>query len=806
MTSRWILPLSSVTLADVAEVGGKNASLGELLSALGPLGVRVPDGFAVTAAAYRRHLAANQLDAPIAALLAGARKEDVDDLAARAARLRALVADAPLPPEVDHALAEAYAALGPDAPVAARSSATAEDLPGASFAGQQESFLHVVGLPALRAAVARCFASLFTARAIAYRIDLGFAHARVGLSVGVQRMVRSDRGSAGVAFTLDPDSGCRQVVVIASAWGLGESVVQGTVQPDELYVHQAALRAGHRPVLWRKPGSKPTERVVDAATGAVVTRPVAPARQAAMSLSDDDALTLARWALAVEDHYAARAGQPTPMDLEWAKDGVTGELWVVQARPETVHARRDPGVLRTWHLAAHGAPLVLGVAVGEAIGVGPARVVDGPAALATVRPGEVIVTAATDPDWEPVMKRAAAIVTELGGRTSHAAIVARELGVPAVVGAEGARGKVTAGAPITVSCADGEVGCVYAGALPFSVEEVAIGALPATRTRLMINLAQPERALALAALPCDGVGLARMEFVLSGWVGVHPLALTRYHRLSPVARAAVDARLGGAVDRVEFYVDRLAQGIAMLAGAFWPRPVVLRFSDFKTNEYAGLIGGAAFEPTEANPMLGWRGASRYYDPEFRDGFALECAAVRRVRETMGLTNLDVMVPFCRTPEEGARVLDAAAAAGLRRGEGGPRWYVMAELPSNVLLADRFAELFDGFSIGSNDLTQLVLGVDRDAPRVARLFDERDEAVRRACVMLLEAAHAAGRPVGICGQAPSDYPEFAEFLVEHGIDSLGLSPDVVVAMRRRVAAVERRLDGRVAPAASPPAGW
>ncbi|HVV83924.1 MAG TPA: phosphoenolpyruvate synthase [Kofleriaceae bacterium] len=792
---RWIRPFAELCLQDVASVGGKNASIGELIRELRPLGVAVPDGFAITADAYRLFMARAGLDAPIADLLAGVRKDDVADLTARASRIRDLVLAAPLPPELTAEITAAYHQLGEAELVAVRSSATAEDLPNASFAGQQESFLQVRGDAEVLDAVRRCIASLFTARAISYRIDMGFAHTAVALSVGVQRMVRSDLGAAGVIFTLDPETGFRDIVLVTSAWGLGESVVQGRVRPDELVVHKPTLRTGHRPLIWARTGSKEQLLGWDAETRRLVTRPTPPADRARLSLSADDALTLARWAIAIEDHYSAARGAPTPMDLEWAKDGLTGALFIVQARPETVHAGRAAQArVRLFRRRGGGEVLAEGIAIGGAIGEGLARVIADPRAIAAFRAGEVLVTEITDPDWEPVMKQAAAVVTARGGRTSHAAIVARELGIPAVVGVAGAMTRVPGGERVTVSCAEGEVGRVYRGHVDHEVEEVDVTSMPPVRTRILMNLAQPEQAFHLAQLPSHGVGLARMEFVLSGWVGVHPLALARHERLGHEDRRKVDELTAGYADRVEFFVDRLAQGIAVLAAAFWPRPVILRFSDFKTNEYANLVGGAAFEPHEENPMLGWRGASRYYHPEYKDGFLLECAAVRRVRDDMGLTNLKLMVPFCRTPDEGARVLEVAGAAGLRRGERDLAWYVMAEIPSNVLCADRFSELFDGFSIGSNDLTQLVLGVDRDSERIAPLFDERNEAVRRACVMLLDAAHRAGHTVGICGQAPSDYPDFAEFLVEHGIDSLSLAPDAVVPTWRRIAAVEARLSG------------
>jgi pyruvate, water dikinase len=793
---KWILPFRELGLGDIARVGGKNASLGQLLRELAPLGVRVPDGFAVTADAYRYFLRHSDLEQAIEDLLTGIDKNDAVELGARAGRIRNLILAAALPGDLEAELIESYHALGGpggrDLHVAVRSSATAEDLPGASFAGQQESFLHVHGRAELCDTVRRCFASLFTARAISYRIDMGFDHEQVALSVGVQRMVRADHGSAGVLFTLDTESGSRDVVLITASVGLGESVVQGRVVPDEILIHKPTLKTGHRPILRKKIGSKESKLVWDASKGKLAILSTPPEDRARLSLSDDDALTLARWGVLIEDHYSAVHGEPTPMDIEWAKDGETGELFVVQARPETVHGHQSRTTLRVYRMTAASEPIVQGIAIGGAIGHGPAHVVRDVADIGQFRSGEVLVTETTDPDWEPIMKVAAAIVTERGGRTSHAAIVAREIGIPAIVGAPDAMRDVPSGEVVTVSCAEGERGAIYRGEVPYQVEDIDPAQLPATRTRIYLNLAQPEKAFAMAQLPADGVGLARMEFVFAGWVGVHPLALTRYEQLPHDIRLKVDAVTAGYADKTEFFIDRLAQGIGTLAAAFYPRPVILRFSDFKTNEYAKLIGGDAFEPKEENPMLGWRGASRYYHPAYREGFLLECAAVRRVRETFGLENLALMVPFCRTPEEGARVLETAAEAGLVRGERGLRWYVMAEIPSNILLAERFAELFDGFSIGSNDLTQLILGVDRDSERVAPLFDERNGAVKRACAMLIESAHRAGRTVGICGQAPSDYPEFAAFLVERGIDSLSLSPDALVESRRSIAALEARL--------------
>jgi pyruvate,water dikinase len=804
---RWIRRFEELGLEDLPEVGGKNASLGEMIRELAPMGIRIPGGFATTAEAYRGFLRSSRLEEAIRESLVGLRPQDVADLERRSRDIRELFASAPLPLELEAEILEAYrdlsARYGETATdVAVRSSATAEDLPGASFAGQHESFLNVRGPSLVLEAVRSAYASLFTARAISYRADMGFDALGVALSVGVQKMVRSDKGSAGVIFTLDTETGHRGVVLVTSSWGLGETVVQGRAVPDQFYVHKEALRRGFRPIVRRKLGTKEIRLVYDAdGHRRVRDVPVPPEERARFSLSDDDVLTLAGWALRIEEHYSRKHLRDTPMDIEWARDGVTGEVFVVQARPETVHSQRKGPILRRYRLGEGGQVRVQGLAVGEAIALGPARVVRGISELPAFQSGEILVSVATDPDWEPVMKRAAAVVTDRGGRTSHAAIVARELGIPAVVGTGDATRALSSGATYTVCCAEGEVGKVYEGSLAFETEEIDPSRLPRPRTRMMLNVASPEKALGLALLPNDGVGLARMEFIFADWVGVHPLALTRFDTQPPAIRREIEKRTAGYSDKSEYFVDRLAQGIGMLAAAFWPKPVILRFSDFKTNEYARLLGGEQFEPKEENPMLGWRGASRYYHPEYREGFLLEVAAVRRVREVFGLTNLAVMIPFCRTPAEGAQVLETMRDGGLVRGAGGLEVYVMAEIPSNALLAEDFARLFDGFSIGSNDLTQLTLGIDRDSARVAPLFDERSAAVKALCAMLIDVAHRAGRKVGICGQAPSDYPEFAAFLVERGIDSLSLNPDALVRTTLRVLEEERRVASRAADAAS-----
>ena len=786
---KWIRWFDEIGRGDVPAVGGKNASLGEMASALVSSGVRVPEGFALTAQAYWDFLEFNGLKKEIALVLDGLDRNDLKDFAQRARRLRNLILAGAIPEEVLGELREAYAELcrrcgNQDLEVAVRSSATAEDLPSASFAGQQESYLHVHGNGELEHKVKSCMASLFTARAISYRQDMGFDHMKVGLSVGVQRMVKADTATSGVMFTLDTESGFRDVVLINSIYGLGENIVQGKVGPDEFYVHKPTLTQGFPSIIWRKCGSKEMRLAYDPAWHRLLNAPVPQEQRERYSLDDSDLLQLAHWAVAIERHYGC------PMDIEWAKDGDSGELFIVQARPETVHSQRKAPTVRLYELKQHGETLVEGVAVGDALAIGTTRLVTDTAQMSQFQAGEVLVTQNTDPDWEPIMKKAGAIVTERGGRTSHAAIVARELGIPAVVGAVDATQKVLSGQRVTVSCVEGETGRVYQGELEHSVTEVDPAALPRTRTKIMMNVGSPEQAFRVCQLPHQGVGLARMEFIFASWVRVHPLALTRYDSLSETLRHEVDALTRGYEDKVEYFVDKLSQGIAVIAAAFWPHQVILRFSDFKTNEYAHLVGGAPFEPHEENPMLGWRGASRYYHPEYKEGFMLELSAVKRVREKFGLVNLAVMVPFCRTPEEGQRVLDTMAEGGLRRGENGLEVYVMAELPSNILQAEEFAELFDGFSIGSNDLTQLTLGVDRDSDRVAPLFDERNSGVKKSCITLIEAAHRRGRKVGICGQAPSDYPDFAAFLVEHSIDSISLTPDAILPTTLKILEIEQ----------------
>ena len=793
---RWVRFFHEVGLEDVPLVGGKNASLGEMIRELSPLGVRVPEGFATTSEAYWHFLEHNGLKEAIARELGELDPEDPKALQRVSRRLRNLILKGEYPQDLREEILEAYRRLSEEAgeeeiPVAVRSSATAEDLPTASFAGQQESFLYVQGEEDLLLHVKRAMASLFTARAISYRAHMGFDHLKVALSVGVQRMVRADEAASGVIFTLDPDTGHRGFVYLTAIYGLGENIVQGRVTPDGYYVHKETFREGFRAVVYRRLGAKELTLAFDPREGRLKNRPTPLHLRNRFALRDEEVLLLADWALKIEDHYSRKRGSPTPMDIEWAKDGPTGELFVLQARPETVHSQKTP-VLRVFRLLKRGEVLAEGLAVGEAIAAGRARILKDPKEMDRFQEGEVLVTETTNPDWEPIMKKAAAIVTERGGRTSHAAIVARELGVPAVVGAVGATRSVPEGEEVTVSCAEGERGVVYRGRLPFEVEEIRPETLPRTRTRILVNVGTPEEALRTSLLPTDGVGLLRMEFVFASHVRVHPLALTRFETLPKEVRRQVEEVTEAYPDKRAYFVERLSEGIGLIAAAFYPRPVLLRFSDFKTNEYARLLGGHLFEPKEENPMLGWRGASRYYHPDYKEGFLLEVAAVKRVREEMGLKNLMVMVPYCRTPEEGEKVLEVMAEGGLRRGEGGLEVHVMAEIPSNVLEAEAFAEIFDGFSIGSNDLTQLALGLDRDSERVAHLFDERRETVKRLAAMLIEKAHAKGKKVGICGQAPSDYPEFAAFLVERGIDSLSLNPDALLRTVREVAEVERRL--------------
>ena len=796
----FVLDFAEITLNDLARVGGKNASLGEMFRALKPKGVAVLDGFATTAHAYRHLLATNGLQDRLRSIFSPFDPENLSELARRGEAARAAVLETPIPEDLRNAILDAYARLGARAgrepELAVRSSATAEDLPEASFAGAAETFLNVRGREGLLRAVHACYSSLFTDRAISYRARLGYDQLQVALSVGIMPMVRSDKASSGVMFTLDTESGFRDVVTVSATYGLGEFIVQGVVSPDEWTVFKPTLATAHRAIVSRRLGTKEVRLVYADGSKGTRSEPTPAVDRARFCLSDDDVLTLARWACLIEGHYSMVAGHAQPMDIEWAKDGGTGELVIVQARPETVHsAKLRTAAAEMYRLtAAPGPPLVTGQAVGEKVGVGRVRVVRDVSALQTVQAGEVLVAEITDPDWEPVMRRVAAIVTDKGGRTAHAAIVSREFGVPCIVGTERGTTTLRDGDEVTVCCAEGAEGHVYTGAVPFEVTRIDAAHVPQTRTKVMLIVGDPGQAFTLSAIPNAGVGLARTEFIVTNQIGIHPMALARYPQLKdPQAVKDIAARIGEESPR-DFFVRRLSEGVARIAAAFHPKPVIVRMSDFKTNEYARLLGGGEFEPQEENPMIGFRGASRYYDARYADGFGLECAALRRARHELGLTNIKIMIPFCRTVEEGTRVIAAMAANGLRQGEEGLEVYAMCEVPSNAILAEEFLRVFDGFSIGSNDLTQLTLGLDRDSGTVAHLFDERNEAVRWLIARAIAAARKLEKPIGICGQAPSDYPEFAAWLVGEQIDSISLNPDVAIATALRVAAAEAALSG------------
>ncbi len=777
--SQAVVDLAELTLEDLPRVGGKNASLAEMIRHLGSAGVSVPGGFATTAEAFRRLLSEAGLDTRIRDRLSALDVNDVTALARAGKEIRGWILDTPLPADLDQAVRQAYRAMaGPDgAPpsVAVRSSATAEDLPEASFAGQQETFLNVRGEDEVVACVQQVFASLYNDRAISYRVHHGFAHEQVAISAGIQEMVRGDLGASGVLFTLDTESGFPGVVFITASWGLGELVVQGAVNPDEFHVHKATLEAGRPAILRRRLGSKRLRMVyADPASGErVLTESVPEEDRRRFCLSDEDVQELARQALRIEAHYGR------PMDIEWAKDGVTGALRILQARPETVQSRPGAATTERFRLTGTGRALARGRAIGQRIGQGVVRVVESPSQMSRVQAGDVLVTDMTDPDWEPIMKRASAIVTNRGGRTCHAAIIARELGVPAVVGCGDATATIPDGTQATVSCAEGDEGVIYEGLLDFERTSTEVGALPELPLKVMMNVGNPEQAFSFAMLPNEGVGLARLEFLIEREIGVHPRALLEFEDQSPEVQREIRSRMAGYPDPVTFYVERLKEGIATLAGAFAPNPVIVRLSDFKSNEYGNLVGGDRYEPREENPMIGFRGASRYVDASFRPCFDLECQAVRRVRDEMGLDNVWVMIPFVRTLEEARQVVEILAANGLRRGENGLQVIMMCEVPSNALLADAFLDHFDGFSIGSNDLTQLTLGLDRDSGVIAHLFDERDPAVKALLSMAIQACRTRGKYIGICGQGPSDHPDLAAWLLEEGIGSISLNPDTVV---------------------------
>lgn len=815
-----VLWFDEVGITDIPVVGGKNASLGEMIQQLVPKGINVPIGFATTAYAYRYFIQSALLEQRLRELFSDLDVEDVKNLRERGKKARSLLMHTPFPKELREAIVKAYQTLceryNLDTDVAVRSSATAEDLPDASFAGQQETYLNVTGIESVLAACHKCFASLFTDRAISYRHTKGFDHFSIALAVGVQKMVRSDLACSGVMFSIETETGFKDAALISAAYGLGENVVQGSVNPDEYYVFKPTLQAGFRPIIDKRLGSKELKMIYDDGSKFTKNVIVPESERGKFALTDEEILQLARWACLIEDHYSQVHGTYTPMDIEWAKDGITNELFVVQARPETVQSQKTENVLRTYRLLGGGGekgkkghgekitpsphtpiapspqPLVTGRAIGEAISQGKAHLITDVHKIDEFQAGEVLVTDRTDPDWEPIMKRASAVITNQGGRTCHAAIIARELGVPAIVGCGNATEVLKNGQEITISCAEGEEGRVYAGLLPFEVKEVPLEDLPRTRTQILMNVGNPQEALSLSAIPNDGVGLARTEFIIANHIQTHPMALIHYDQVNDEFVKAKIAQITALYDdKSQYFVDKLAQGVGRIAAAFYPKPVIVRMSDFKSNEYANLLGGRQFEPEEENPMLGWRGAARYYDKGYRDAFALECQALKRVRDEMGLTNVIAMIPFCRTPDEGRLVLAEMAKNGLKQGVNDLQVYVMCELPNNVIMAEEFAQVFDGFSIGSNDLTQLTLGIDRDSGLVARLFDERSEGVKRMVKLAIAAAKKYNRKIGICGQAPSDYPEFAQFLVEQGIDSMSLNPDSVLKTMLEVAKVEQQ---------------
>lgn len=797
-STAFILWFDQLSIDDVPLTGGKNASLGEMYTNLTAHGVQVPNGFAITAHAYNYLLDHAGIREEIKTILADLDATDMHNLSERGRKVRHLIKHAEFPSELKEAIIDAYHHLGiqygenPD--VAVRSSATAEDLPDASFAGQQETYLNVTGPEELIMACKKCFASLFTDRAISYRIDKHFDHFSIGLSIGVQKMVRSDKATSGVMFSIDTESGFKDVIFVTGSYGLGENVVQGAVNPDEYYVFKPTLRQGKRSIINKQLGTKAIKMIYDHGGNKPVKNvDVDIADRKRFCLSDDEVLQLANWAQIIEDHYSQKAGKFKPMDMEWAKDGESGELFIVQARPETVQSQKKTNVLQTYRMTQEGKILVRGRSVGQKIGAGPVRLIKDVHNIHEFKKGEVLVTEMTDPDWEPIMKIASAIVTNRGGRTCHAAIISRELGIPCVVGTEDGTELLQTGMRVTVDCSKGDNGYVYEGHLTYNIEEVKLDNLPKTKTKIMMNVANPDQAFEESFIPNAGVGLAREEFIINSEIKIHPLALIHYDELeSEEDKRIIDELTTGYVDKKYYFVEKLAHGIAKIAAAFYPKPVILRTSDFKSNEYANLIGGKQFEPKEDNPMIGWRGASRYYKGNYVEGFALECQAILKVRNEFGLTNLEVMVPFCRTIQEAHSVLNEMAKNGLRQGENGLRVIGMCEIPSNVILAEEFLDIFDGFSIGSNDLTQLTLGLDRDSEIVSDIYDERNEAVKKLIRQVVDVANKKGKYIGICGQAPSDYEDFAQFLVECGIQSMSLNSDTVVRTSLKIADKERQL--------------
>ncbi|MEE8565836.1 MAG: phosphoenolpyruvate synthase [Candidatus Thermoplasmatota archaeon] len=801
MEEVFIKWFEELTIDDIPLVGGKNASLGEMIRNIGDKGVNVPSGFAITSFAYKYTIEKEGVHHKIKEILSDLNTHDINNLSERGGKIRDLIKQTPIPLDLEKEIRKFYKEMeqryGDNVDVAVRSSATAEDLPDASFAGQQETYLNVRGEEELLEKVKDCFASLFTNRAISYRTDKGFDHFSVYLSVGVQKMVRSDLASSGVMFSIDTESGFENAVYITGAYGLGENVVQGIVNPDQFYVFKPTLIKGFKPILEKKLGSK-EKRMIYGEHG-TEQQDVSDEDKKRFVISDEEILNLANWAIIIENHYKK------PMDIEWAKDGQTGGLFIVQARPETVHSQKNVAILKTYILEEIGNILVEGEAVGSKIGQGTVNVIENAKDINQFHQGQVLVTDMTDPDWEPIMKIASAIVTNRGGRTCHAAIISRELGIPCVIGTGDGTSKISNASNVTVDCSEG-IGKIYEGLLKYKIDELKLDSLPDTKTKIMMNVGTPEKAFTQGQIPNDGIGLAREEFIINSHIGIHPLALIEYEKLKQVSSEnlklnevikKIDERSIGYQDKVEFFVDTLARGIAKIAAGFYPNDVIVRMSDFKTNEYANLIGGFLYEPKENNPMIGWRGASRYYDEKFKPAFGLECRAIKKVRDEMGLINVKPMIPFCRTPAEGIKVIEVMNEFGLRQGENNLEIYVMCEIPSNVIVADQFADIFDGFSIGSNDLTQLTLGLDRDSDLVASIFDERNDAVKRLVAQVIKTAHnhEPKRKVGICGQAPSDFPEFAEFLVECGIDSISLNPDTVLKTRLIIAEAEERLKNK-----------
>ena len=797
-TDKLVLWFNETELDDIPQVGGKNASLGEMIRELTAKGVNVPDGFAVTAYAYRYLLDSAGIADEMAAILSDLDTHDMHNLSEKGEKLRALIYNAEIPDDLNRAIVGAYKKLceeyEKDTDVAVRSSATAEDLPDASFAGQQETYLNIRGEAALIDACKRCFASLFTNRAISYREDKGFDHMSVALSIGVQKMVRSDLAASGVIFSIDTESGFRDAVLLTGSYGLGELVVQGTVNPDEFYVFKPTLKTGYKPILQKKLGTKEVKMVyASGKEDPVEIIPVAEDERKQFCITEDEILTLARWTAIIEDHYSEKAGFFKPMDIEWGKDGNTGEMFILQARPETVQSQRDVNVLESYKLSETGNLLVTGTAVGSRIGAGPAHIIENVNDIKDFRKGEVLITDMTDPDWEPIMKIAAAIITNKGGRTCHAAIISRELGVPCIVGTGDGTEKLKGVSEVTASCAEGEVGNVYEGILKYDVKRINLESIERPKTDIMMNVGNPDIAFDVASIPNDGVGLARLEFIISNFIQIHPMALIQPDKVEdPKAKEQIENLTLGYENKSDFFVDKLAQGVAKIGAAFYPNDVIVRMSDFKSNEYANLIGGQFFEEDEENPMIGFRGASRYYDDRYRDGFVLECKAMKKVRNEMGLNNVKLMVPFCRTIDEAKKVVDVLAQNGIVQGENGLELYMMVEIPSNVILIEEFGEIFDGFSIGSNDLTQLTLGLDRDSALISHIFDERNKAVTTLIREAITKANKMGKKIGICGQAPSDYPEFAEFLVECGINSISLISDTVIETTLNVLKTEKRL--------------